>query len=398
MAKTIKRSELAIPSRQPAEPKLRDTIPPDTARAPWDAGQDVAVIFASPSGIVRRVSRGATELLGIDEEHAVGRILGSLLDFDDPKEFAAAWVRAGRGEEASLPLILNAPDGRAIEGRALLLPAAGAIGDHGEILLVLSDESRKFDLERRLHQLQRTEHTTQVVLGLVHDLNNVFMVLQTFGALVDQEGASSMVSEDWRMIARAVRHGHSLTDRLLSLGSGVASRCVVVDLNEVVSDAVGIIGRLVGGGIDVVLRRGPSTLPVEVSPGPIEQMLLNLAINARDAMEGRGRLTIALDTMILTAMAPSEPLEPGAYASILVADSGPGVPEAIRERIFEPFFTTKSRERGTGLGLCSVTETVRELRGRVTLESSREPGARFRILIPLASRQSGVRRCGRTIA
>ncbi|HVZ31047.1 MAG TPA: ATP-binding protein, partial [Polyangiaceae bacterium] len=208
--------------------------------------------------------------------------------------------------------------------------------------------------------------------GIAHDFNNLLTVISANIELwAEGAGRNSLELEDAR---RAVQSAHSLTSRLLALGRRAPLDKRVVDPNELVSRSVELLRRVIGDQVQLVLALGTPIPSICVDPSLIEQALINLVINARDAMPQGGTVT-------LTTRALERP--EGTLVELEVRDDGPGMAPEVKSRIFEPFFTTKG-ERGTGLGLPTVLGTVEQHGGSVEVESERGKGACFRLHLPAA--------------
>jgi len=179
----------------------------------------------------------------------------------------------------------------------------------------------------------------------------------------------------------------ALTRQLLAFGSRQVLQPKVLDLNEVVSDMEGILSRLIGEHVELVFEPAPSLHPVRADQGQIEQVIMNLALNARDAMVSSGRLRLETRNITIDGEpAPGRPSLPcGEYVLLSVSDTGTGIDRSVLDRIFEPFFTTKERGKGTGLGLSMVYGIIKQSGGAITVESEAGSGSIFRIYLPRAS-------------
>jgi nitrogen-specific signal transduction histidine kinase len=253
------------------------------------------------------------------------------------------------------------------------------------------------EAERRLHQAQKMEALGRLAGGIAHDVNNYLAAIRTQCELVLSrarggrlEGAD--VERKMELVVGTVLKASSLVERLLAFGRRQESHPGVVDLNDVVEAFERVMRGTLGSGVELDVRLDPELPPVEVDLAQIEQVLANLFVNARDAVAGRGRLSIETAKVAPPGAAPGEP-----WAALTVADTGPGVPPELREQIFEPFFTTKAGVGASGLGLATVYALVEEARGRVEVESlpERPRGAAFRVLLPPAGRAPARKRRAR---
>ena len=250
---------------------------------------------------------------------------------------------------------------------------------------VAEDVTERRRLEDQFRQTQKLEEVGQLAAGITHDFNNLLTVVQMNVSLLEQFGglpppAAASVQE----ISDAARRAASLTRQLLTFSRRQVIQLDNLDLNRVVADMAKMLARILGEDIRVELDYAPVPLPVYADGGMIEQILLNLAVNARDAMPKGGRLTIATAAVDLyaAAAAPFPQARPGAFARLEVSDTGSGIPPEILPRIFEPFFTTKDVGRGTGLGMATVHGIVHQHQGWIDVASQVGRGTTFRILLP----------------
>ena len=239
------------------------------------------------------------------------------------------------------------------------------------------------DTAARLVQAQKLESLGQLTGGITHDFNNLLTVI--FGNLelaeIECEGNVTLQ----KCIANAMqasRRAADLTAQLQAFSRRQALLPTTVELNDHVSDTLDLLRRSIGEGIEVVTELDPAPLAVRVDPPKMEAALLNLAVNARDAMPGGGRLTIATRAVTLGGRAGSE-LPPGPYVELVVSDTGTGMEPEVAKRIFEPFFTTKGVGQGSGLGLSMVFGFVKQSGGHIEVESQPGRGTTFRIYLPL---------------
>ncbi|MGQ0704057.1 MAG: ATP-binding protein, partial [Gemmatimonadales bacterium] len=239
--------------------------------------------------------------------------------------------------------------------------------------------------QEQLHESQRLEAIGHLAGGVAHDFNNVLTVITGLGDLIkahlprDHPGQA-----DIELMRDAASQGTDLTRKLLAFGRRQVLDFQVLDLNEVVRRFRSILGRLLPETIDVRLRLTEPVGAVRADRSQLEQVLLNLAVNARDAMPEGGHLTIeTMDAELDAAAAVLRPdVQPGRYVALVVSDTGVGMDEATRQRIFEPFFTTKPAGKGTGLGLATVYGIVKQSGGHIWVYSEPSHGATFKIYFP----------------
>jgi PAS domain S-box-containing protein len=269
---------------------------------------------------------------------------------------------------------------------------------HPARLVLASDVSERRRFEAQLIAAQKMEAVGQLAGGIAHDFNNLLTLILGFGDLLGEElGADHTGLVSLEQIRQAGKRAAELTRQLLTFSRKQVVQPRVVDLNEALKVIERLIRPLIGEDVELIIRLAPGLGRVRADPGQLEQALLNLAVNARDAMPSGGRLVLeTADRELDEAYARLHPgVEPGRYVMIAVADSGHGMDEATLARVFEPFFTTKQPGKGTGLGLATVHGIVGQSQGHVTVESEPGRGTTFRIFLPRVIRGVLEARAGR---
>ncbi|HEX4929095.1 MAG TPA: ATP-binding protein [Gaiellaceae bacterium] len=257
-----------------------------------------------------------------------------------------------------------------IRDEAVLLEEDGEPQWHG-ILMNVTDERT---LEERLRQSQKVEAVGQLAGGIAHDFNNLLVAITGYGELaLERAGDDADLRHSLEQIAFAAAKARDLTQRLLSFSRKEARISGIVDLNDVVASAHPMLRRLIGANVELVTLPAEQACFVAVDPTELDQAVLNLAVNARDAMPAGGRLTI---TTGHTTRADST------YMFLRVADTGSGIDPEIVPRLFEPFFTTKEEGVGTGLGLAMVRDFVGRCGGMIEVETDPADGTAFTLLLP----------------
>jgi PAS domain S-box-containing protein len=313
-----------------------------------------------------------------------------------PRQMGAGIELAGRHHDGSTfpaEISLSAID----TGEGILVSAA--VRDVTERLELQADRERlktqieRDRLERQMHQSQRLESLGELAGGVAHDFNNLLAVISNYAAFVAEEVAKApqeewkSVREDIQEIERAAERAAGLTHQLLAF-----ARCDVIqpralNLNDVIEDVEQLLIRTLGEHVELSTDLAAGLPRVLADPGQIEQVLINLAVNARDAMPAGGKLTVATAGTSIDAdhAASRVGLGPGRYVSLKVSDTGTGMPPDVIERAFEPFFTTKAEGEGTGLGLATVYGIVTQAGGYVQIDSEPDLGTTFTILLPETS-------------
>jgi two-component system cell cycle sensor histidine kinase/response regulator CckA len=348
-----------------------------------------ALIDASPAAIealdldgrVRLWNAAAERLFGWTAAEVVGRRLPIL-----PEEAAALEAALHEGRSVTgAPARRPTRDGRTVEvslSRAPLRGPGGAMTGVVEILLDASDQRR---LEEQLVQARKMEAVGRLAGGIAHDFNNVLAVIQGF-AWISHSGLvpADPMREDLDQVLRAVDRAVGLTRQLLAFSRKQVFHLEVIDVNALVTDVQKMLNRVIGEDVELQTRLSPTAGRVRADAGQLEQVLLNLAVNARDAMPRGGVLNIETSHVFVDeddGQLRLE-LEPGEYVMIAVSDTGVGMDRPTMDHIFEPFFTTKEMGRGTGLGLSTVYGIVKQSRGHITVDSRPGVGTTFRIYLP----------------
>jgi PAS domain S-box-containing protein len=246
---------------------------------------------------------------------------------------------------------------------------------------------RERDMEAQLVQAHKMEAVGRLAGGVAHDFNNLLsVVLNAASALEAELPGSAALQESVDDIRQAVDRGARLTRQLLAFGRKEVHAPERVDVHAVLANVERLLARALGGQVRLELRRAPEPMYVLADASQLEQVLVNLAINARDAMPDGGTLVVTIDEQVLTAEEGAALGVPaGPFVSIEVADTGVGMDELTLARAFEPFFTTKGPNKGSGLGLATVYGIVRQSSGAVTLSSTPNVGTRVTVLLPRAS-------------
>ncbi len=243
-------------------------------------------------------------------------------------------------------------------------------------------------LEERLRQAHKMEAVGRLAGGVAHDFNNLLTVIRgNSDLLIDREGADDFHRKCLEQIQKAAGRAVSMTRQLLAFSRMQVLQPRILDLNAIVVDMSKMLPRLIGEHIEYSFSPELNLASVKADPGQIEQVILNLAVNARDAMPNGGKLEVRTKNVVVNGeeAAKRPPMIPGAYVLLSVTDSGHGMDEATKAHIFEPFFTTKEVGKGTGLGLATVYGVVKQSGGFIWLISSPRNGATFEIYLPQAA-------------
>ncbi|HVY29430.1 MAG TPA: response regulator [Polyangiaceae bacterium] len=326
---------------------------------------------------------GAEKLFGYDASEMVGCKLAMLMtEVDQP--ISQLPQRIALGETVELDARLRRADGRVVDTFVTATPVRDAASKVVGTALIIRDVTQAQEMKRRLHEVSQLQVMARVAAGVAHDINNVLAIVQAYAEFVEAGPLTTEQANDLRLARDAAKRGASLTGQLLAMNRPREPELIKSDLNQVVRAAEELLRRMLGASVEFATRLAPAPLEVKAAAGQLDQVLLNLVLNARDAMPLGGKLEVSLQSAVVgPEHDAASQLRPGNYARLAVRDTGIGMDDATRQRIFEPFFTTKASGRGSGLGLLVVTETVRELGGGVFVESARDQGSTFTVYLPL---------------
>jgi two-component system, cell cycle sensor histidine kinase and response regulator CckA len=353
----------------------------------FEAAQDGILILDATTGLITDVNPFLINLLGYSKDELMGKALweiGLFKDIETSKTAVRELQIDGYKRYENLPL--KTKSGRSIHVEVV----SNVYCEHNKNVIQCNvrDISLRINaefLEQRLIQSQKMEAVGQLAGGLAHDFNNLLGVILGYCEILEERAD---LPEDARAMVKGIHQagssGKNLTQRLLAFGRQQVLQPITLDLNDTVSHTVVMLGRLIGDDVQLVSVLGSSLGKIEADPSQIEQVLMNLAINARDAMPKGGKISIETSNQDISDMDAEEDafLKPGRYVTLTVTDSGIGMDQKTQSHIFEPFFSTKALGRGTGLGLSTVFGIVRQSGGTISVVSEPGHGATFTIHFP----------------
>jgi signal transduction histidine kinase len=316
-------------------------------------------------------------ILGIPRPEAIGRPASLVYGTGEPP-FLDICARAA---QTGLPTVFETnldPPGKSL--RVSVLPA-----EAGCFVTVFEDLTERRRLEEQFKQAQRLEALGRMAGDVAHDLNNLLLAIRGYSELMlEQLARGSVLRPDAEQILRASDRAVMLTRELLACSRKQAAELVLVNLNELLMGSVKMLRRVLGRNVELVVLPASRIELVKADPGRLDQVIMNLAVNARDAMPHGGRLTIETASLAIAKPEFAGPavIPPGAYVLLSASDTGTGMTAEVQARIFEPFFTTKEHGKGTGLGLSTVYSIVKQCGGYIRVESAPQKGSRFEILLP----------------
>jgi two-component system, cell cycle sensor histidine kinase and response regulator CckA len=337
-------------------------------------------IALTDSGVVTTANRGFAAMFGYTLEEVIGR---PVLDFIAEESRDDVRRQIADNLEGTYELVGQRKDGRKVffEATARMHNTRGRRGR----LTALRDMTEKRALENQFHQAQKMEAVGRLAGGVAHDFNNQLTVITAYAhMLLDDLAPGDPQREDLDQISQAAVGAAALTRQLLAFSRQEVIEPRLLDLDEGVRAAQKMLRRLIGEDIEMVTLLTDDPPTVKIDPGQLEQIIMNLAVNARDAMPTGGTLSFETATVSLDEASARQHWLPGPgwFAVLSVSDTGIGIAEGTRARIFEPFFTTKETGKGTGLGLSTVYGIVKQSGGSIEVESEPGCGTTFRIYLP----------------
>jgi PAS domain S-box-containing protein len=344
-----------------------------------------AVMTTDRTGSVNYVNPAFSLITGYSSAEILGRVPNFLFEAADPEQVAEMRAAIDGGKSWQGRFALRRQDGTTAELDLAASPLKDASGNFAGSVSVARDMTHERALESQLVQAQRMEAVGRLAGGVAHDFNNILTAISGFAELAAVElPADHPVSADIAQILRASDRAAGLTRALLAFSRRQVMQARLVDLNEVLSGLTPLLGRSIGEDVQLVVHLDPHLDPTMADRAQLEQVVLNLVVNARDAMPKGGVLSLAttnVDIDAATARAHVGATE-GPYVALTVADTGVGMTPEVREHAFEPFFTTKARGKGTGMGLATVIGIVSQSGGFVDVESGPNVGSTFTVHLP----------------
>jgi len=363
----------------------------------------IGVALVSPDGRWLNVNQALVRILGYSKQELLGMDFQSIThpetlatDVDFVRRVLAGEIDTYKREKRYFHA-----NGSVIWAELDTALVRDAAGEPLYFITQIQDITNRRQLEEQFRQSQKMEAVGQLAGGVAHDFNNLLTVISGYSELALQrvtEGESGTerdVREELEEIKSAAARAASLTQQLLAFSRQQVVRPAVLDLNGIVAEIDKMLDRLIGEDIALVIKLDPALRPVLADAGQLEQVLVNLAVNGRDAMPDGGTLTIETASVELAQALDGEHerIEPGRYVRLAVTDSGAGMDAETRARIFEPFFTTKDIGKGTGLGLSTVYGILEQSGGHVRIDTA-PGGTSFEIYLPESGRAATVEATG----
>ncbi|MCH2186554.1 ATP-binding protein, partial [Myxococcota bacterium] len=344
------------------------------------------VIFRLEDGTIIECNKGFCLIADFDSrENAIGSSLQSLSWITQPRAGESLWSRiepVGNLEETEIQVKQG-------EAGALQLIVSAIPIDMANVpcgLMLLRDITKQRELEIQLRQAQKMEAVGLLAGGIAHNFNNMLTVISGFSEVL-LDSVEDELRNDVKSIWEAAQRSSALTRQLLAFSRRQVLQTEIIDLGELVAEQEQMLAPLIGEDIIIQLNLSDTVMHVEVDRGQIEQVMMNLATNARDAMPNGGDLTFSTrEVMLKDDLANSLGLSPDHFACIRVEDSGVGMAEEVIARAFEPFYTTKEKGAGSGLGLSTAHGIIEQSGGAISIQSELGHGTSIDVYLPLTDR------------
>jgi two-component system, cell cycle sensor histidine kinase and response regulator CckA len=358
-----------------------------------DSSED-AIIGKDLDGIITSWNKGAETIYGYRAKEVIGRNISLLAPPERPDEIPDILGKIRRGEGIEhFESVRMAKDGGRLSVFISVSPLRDTAGNVVGASAIARDITAQKRAEEHLRQVQKMEAMGRLAGGVSHDFNNVLGIISAcIDLLRSRIDAGSESAEYVANMRKAVERGSSLTKQLLAFSRKSVVQPQVLDLNERLKETSKLLRPLMGDGAEIVLASHSGAALIEADPGQLDQIVMNLAVNSRDAMPHGGRLVLETSIVHLdhTFSEHHQPLKPGLFVLLAVSDTGIGMDAATMARVFEPFFTTKEAGKGTGLGLATVYGIVQQSGGHIWVYSEPGRGTTFKIYFPSAEHKIGI--------
>ena len=397
-----KRAEKALEESERKFRDLREFLPQITERKQMEEElrnlshaveqSPVSVVITDRTGLIEYVNPKFVEVTGFMPSEVLGRNPRILKSGKmDPAVYEQLWRTIASGREWTGELHNKNKNGELFWEHASISPIIDSRGQIAQFVAIKEDITERKRLEQQLFQSQKMEAIGRLAGGVAHDFNNILtVILGCSDWVLESLEPPDSIRAEVEQIMQAGKRAATLTSQLLAFSRKQIRTPQVLDLNILIADNEKMLRRLIGEDIEIILRLGPDAGEICADRAQLDQVIMNLAINARDAMPSGGKLVLETTRVSLgEAFAHDHvAIKPGLYAMIAISDTGCGMTPEVLAHLFEPFFTTKEHGKGTGLGLSTVYGIVKQNEGYIWAYSEPDHGTTFKIYLPVAGVES----------
>ena len=352
-----------------------------------DSSED-AILSKDLEGTITSWNKGAERIYGYSADEIVGKPVSMLVPQDQPDEVPAILAKIARGESVEhYQTIRVTKEGKHLNMSLSVSPLRDLSGRISGASVIARDITAQQKAEEHLRQAQKMDAVGRLAGGVAHDFNNILGIITACAELMRARNANvAGLPQYVANIQQAADRGAGLTRQLLAFSRKSAVRPEVLDLSAHLHEVNRLLRPLMGDSVEIQIRSKSQSALIEIDEGQLDQVVINLAVNARDAMPHGGKFLLETSTVDLDEAFSTQhgPMNPGSYVMLAVSDTGSGMDEVTLARVFEPFFTTKEIGKGTGLGLATVYGIIRQSGGHIWVYSEVGRGTIFKIYFPSA--------------
>ncbi len=349
----------------------------------------VSIIITDLKGVIEFVNHNFSEITGYSFDEAIGQHTRIFKSGKTPAvEYEQLWKTISTGGVWRGEFLNRKKNGAMFWEQATIAPVRDSAGIITHYVAVKVDVTERKNLEQQLYQTQKMEAIGLLAGGIAHDFNNMLgVILGSADMALDMTEKGSILNKLIEQIVEAASRSADITRKLLAFARKQTIQPKIIDLNSTINGMLTLLRRLIGEDIELVWLPGENIFPVKMDSSQIDQILANLCVNAKDAIDGVGKITIATRNFDSNEEPGSKHkvLLSGKYVMLVVSDNGCGMDKKTLDKIFEPFFTTKNIGKGTGLGLATVYGIIKQNEGYINVNSEPEHGSTFEIFLPAHS-------------
>jgi len=358
-----------------------------------DSSQD-AIIGKDLDGNITHWNKGAEQIYGYTADEVIGRSISILAPEDRPDEIPGILEKVRAGQRVDFfETVRVRKDGQRLNVSISVSPICDSSGEIAGASAIARDVTAQKRGEELLRQAQKMEAVGRLAGGVAHDFNNILGIVTSCCELLRSRMPAEGASQYIENIQEASKRGSALTRQLLAFSRRqMTLQPRLLDLNDSLKEVVKLLRPLMGDDVQVVVRHGTDSAIIEADPSQLDQVIMNIAVNARDAMPKGGKMILETSIQEFDAALAERhpPLKPGRHVLLAISDTGLGMDPVTMSKIFDPFFTTKEVGRGTGLGLATVYGIVKHAGGHILVYSELNRGTTFKIYLPAADHKLGL--------